>query len=159
MVTRYVMGILLAYMTVACAHEPQSRADVQKPFWERVEPAPSFRFQGTLYCETLLSTDTTFVGGRFTLRDADTPSVSVVFSRGSPGRRMARIHDDAERTVFQAADEEPGSVDTLSLDKVHGTFVRMWSGWTLESKQLGAGGERGRCRVAVPDLPKAGSAR
>jgi hypothetical protein len=120
-----------------------------RPFGDRFEPAAAFHFEGYLRCETVVSTNPGLAKSKLDLRDADTPSVEV--SYGASGRRMPRIHDDAERSVFQLANEEPGSVDTLSLDKVNGTFARTWSGWSTGGKELRAGGQRGRCAVAAPD--------
>jgi hypothetical protein len=139
---------LLSLLLGVAAPQLGAAGDPRNPFDDAILPDPAFRFQGNLTCQVVRATAHTFTGAHFTLRGADTKRVERFWSRDTTGQRIPRIYEDRERIVFQLAGEDPGSVDTLSIDKLNGTFARTWSGWTLESKELGAGGERGRCTVA-----------
>ena len=60
-------------------------------------------------------------------------------------KSMKRVQDTDSRVVYEAAAEDPGSLDTFSLDKRTGAFARVWSGWSLTTPELNAGAERGYC--------------
>ena len=57
---------------------------------------------------------------------------------------MPKIAETENVVVLQAINEDPGSVDTLSVEKRSGMFTRHWSGWTSQHG-LQAGEEQGFC--------------
>jgi hypothetical protein len=69
---------------------------------------------------------------------------------GSP-KVMPILQESGRRAVFQVAGEDPGSVDTVALDKGNGEFTRQFAGWDPNGR-LAAGAERGYCSATDAGL-------
>lgn len=155
--TRLVRGarvpavVLLAVSELFCA---RSRAASPSPSQSApqatITPVRGFVFADSLECKVVVATYPYAVGTTLRVEGASSAS-AVVAAGGEGGKPMARIRTADGRVVFQASDEDPGSVDTLSIDSHAGVFARVWSGWSREPvPMLSAGVERGVCGPVSP---------
>jgi hypothetical protein len=123
----------------------EGRPDAQVPLSSELPTPAPFTFASTLECEVVLHTYGPGQQGRRFLVHGVGDATAMLGSSSTP-KAMTRLHESAQRVVYQATGEDPGSVDTLSIDKGTGAYARLWSGWGTGQAVLHAGGERGYCR-------------
>ena len=128
----------------ACATSPHADASspTPQPLWAKVDPPPGFQFGDSLLCHTVLATHPGFVSRTFSVKHALGDTAVIMYRTPTS---MRRAQDTEDRVVFQAAGVDPGSLDSLSIDKRTGAFARVWSGWSLTTPELNAGAQRGYC--------------
>jgi len=135
------MGDLLATLSlvavlalVGCAGY---RDDVE------IEGPGSFFFASNMHCEVISATDPDYIGESVDFMDVDSETPRVRFRGAGVRSPMKKTFETEGLLVLQLVASGSGSIDTVTLDKSKGIFVRTYSGDFLG---LYAGAAHGVCR-------------
>ncbi len=143
---RLAVGMVLlaaAFAVASCSRSPKSTQTSEPSFWVEGPPPVGFVLADTLVCRTTTATHSAFLKRTFKIVGARGPRPWI---GGASPKGMPVLQESGTRAVFQLAGEDPGSVDTVSLDRGNGEFVRQFSGWDPHGR-LAAGAERGYCQA------------
>lgn len=134
MVTAQPIFLLLAVLTtVGCGGY---RDDVE------FEGLGSFALASSMHCEVASATNPDDVGESIDFLDVDSETPRVQFGATGVRSPMKRIVETEGLLILQLVASGSGSIDTLTLDKSTGLFVRTYSG---DFTGLYAGAAHGFC--------------
>jgi hypothetical protein len=139
--------LAVSWLMAGCArNDPPAEARQARPS-PSCTAAPGFMMTSELTCRVCATSHGYAVDRTFTVTKLVGSAVTVRSSSGE--KAMPKLTETDDLVVLQVTNEDPGSVDTLSVDKRSGMFTRHWSGWTPQHG-LQAGEEQGVCGKARP---------